>query len=57
MLVNQAASDPTESATWQQVHAVDLRDRSIGSIDAPCRDTTRRLDLPWPTVGRGATSA
>jgi len=46
MLVNQAASDPIESTTWHQRHAVDLPDRSIGSIDAPCRTTTRRVDSP-----------
>jgi hypothetical protein len=56
MLVNQAASDSIESAAWQQRHAVDLPDGSIGSTDAPCR-TTRRVDLPWPTVSRSATSA
>jgi hypothetical protein len=57
MLVNQAASDSTESATSQQGHAVDLPDRSSGSLDAPCRTTARRADLPWPTVSGSATSA
>jgi hypothetical protein len=57
MLVNQAASDSIESAAWQQGHAVDLPDRSSGSLDAPCRTTARRADLPWPTVSGSATSA
>jgi len=55
MLVNQAASDSIESAAWQQGHAVDLPDGSIGSIDAPWQSTTVRSG--WrPRPGLLATS-